>query len=242
MKLIVLRHGESLWNDSNKFCGWVDIKLSDKGKEEARFAGKLISKYNFHITSMYTSKLSRSTQTGNIILDDLNLLFIDQYKYWELNERHYGAFQGRNREEVLKEVGEDVYNHVRRSYEGRPPRDESDGTIDWRYNNIAVPNGESLKDVMERFEPFLDKLIHKQLHDFQDNGDVLMITHGSIVRSIIKFFTNQDEKVVSKIEIPTGVPIVFEIENGELVQNYYYLDKELAKESIRKYEEKTFSN
>lgn len=239
MKLIVLRHGESLWNHANKFCGWIDIKLSDKGRQEAKRAGELIkSEKHLNITNMYTSKLTRSIQTGNIILEELDMLYIDHYKHWELNERHYGLFQGIDRRVIFDQVGEDDYNYIRRDFYGKPPAIiGNDESIDKRYDQIKhLPNGESLKEVMDRFIPFLKSIIN----DHKESEDLLIITHGSVVRSIIKWINNIDEKDISKIEIPTGIPIIFELdESGQLVKPYYYLDEKLAEENIRKYEQKT---
>lgn len=239
MKLIVLRHGESLWNHANKFCGWIDVKLSEKGRQEAKRAGELIkSEKHLNITNMYTSKLTRSIQTGNIILEELDTLYIDQYKYWQLNERHYGLFQGVDRRVIFDQVGEQDYNYIRRDFNGKPPpivgEDES---IDKRYDtSMSLPNGESLKEVMDRFIPVLQKIIA----DHRESEDILIITHGSIVRSIIKWINNIDDKDISKIEIPTGIPIIFELdEPGQLTKPYYYLDERLAQENIRKYEQKT---
>lgn len=239
MKLIVLRHGESLWNHANKFCGWIDIKLSDKGKQEAKRAGELIkSEKHLNVTNMYTSKLTRSIQTGNIILEELDSLYIDQYKHWELNERHYGLFQGQDRRVVFDRVKEDEYNYIRRDFNGKPPPVQGkDESIDKRYDGIVdLPNGESLKEVMDRFIPFLQRIINEH----RESEDLLIITHGSVVRSIIKWINNVDDKDISKIEIPTGIPIIFELnETGQLIKPYYYLDEQLAQENIRKYEQKT---
>lgn len=236
MKLIVLRHGESLSNHENNFSGWTDVKLSPKGQEEAKLASKLINDFQHDLRVMYTSKLSRSIETGNIILKELDLLYLDQLKCWELNERHYGSFQGRNRKEVFNEVGAEQYNYIRRSFEGRPPPIQgTDQSIDKRYRDLdpsLIPNGESLKDVMNRFTPLLSGIL-------KNNKDTLIITHGSVVRSIIKYLGNVDDKDVSKIEIPTGIPIIFELEDLKLVKPYYYLNKELALEEIKKYQRKT---
>lgn len=234
--LIVLRHGESEYNDQNKFCGWIDIKLSDKGKEEAKNAGQLIKTEKFNIKKVYTSKLSRSIQTGHIILDELNKLYLDHSKLWELNERHYGEFQGEDREDIYNRFGKEQYNYIRRNFNGKPPPIKNDQSIDERYENIDVPNGESLKEVMDRFIPTFERILQEL------TSDVLIITHGSVVRSIIKYLNNVDDQDISKIEIPTGIPIIFEIENLKLINHHYYLDQELAKKNIEKYEKKTYSN
>lgn len=241
-KLIILRHGESEWNHENKFCGWIDIPLSEKGRDEAKFAGHLIQKYNLKPTITYTSKLTRSIQTGDIILEELGRLWCDVVKTWRLNERHYGAFQGRDKNEVYRELGAEKYQYIRRDYNGTPPPMETqykDDCIDERYevDNVDIvdlPRGESLKLVMERVIPYLRKeIVEGSL--IGDNKTVLVVTHGSIVRSLIKYFMGVSDADISKINVPTGVPMVFELDDdGNLVRDYYYLDPELAKKGIEK--------
>lgn len=240
MKLIVLRHGESESNDQNKFSGWIDVKLSAKGKQEAAMAGDLIKSSGATIRKMYTSKLTRSIQTGNIILDELNLLHIDQFKNWELNERHYGSFQGHNRKEIFEKVGADQYKYIRRDFNGKPPPIVGkDDSIDDRYEDVPgnlIPNGELLKDVMYRFIPFFENIIKSNSR----HHDILIITHGSVVRSIVKYLGDIPDTEISNVEIPTGIPIIFEMDdNGKMLKPYYYLNKQLAMELIEKYKLKT---
>ncbi|EGV63953.1 phosphoglycerate mutase 2 [Yamadazyma tenuis] len=241
MKLVVLRHGESLSNDENKFSGWIDVKLSDKGKREAEHAGELIAAAgSTNIRHLYTSRLSRSIQTGNIILETLDLLYIDHHKCWELNERHYGAFQGHNRKEIFEQVGAQSYNYIRRNFHGKPPPIEGvDGSVDSRYDDLdrtAIPNGESLEDVMNRFIPLFKSILSSNA----PGDDILIITHGSVVRSIIKYLANIAEEDISKVEIPTGIPIIFELDDqGRLQTPYHYLNHELALQEIQNYRKKT---
>ncbi|CUM67799.1 uncharacterized protein PRCAT00005505001 [Priceomyces carsonii] len=239
-KLVILRHGESQWNHENKFCGWIDIPLSSKGKEEALTAGQLIAQNNLDPQIIYTSKLTRSIQTGNIILEELKKLYIDQIKTWRLNERHYGKYQGVDKSKVYEELGPEKYQWVRRDYLGLPPQVEQgkDVSIDERYDFIDIPKdklptGESLKMVMDRLIPyFTSEILQKNLIEL--NKTVLIVTHGSVVRSLIKYMNNVSDKDISKINVPTGVPMVFELNDEGSLIRYYYLDKELAEKGIEK--------
>ncbi|KAI5960334.1 GPM2 [Candida pseudojiufengensis] len=237
-KLIVLRHGQSEGNDENKFCGWLDVPLTEKGKKDAEYAGELIKQNNLSPDILYTSKLIRSIETGFIILKVLNKPWIDHIKSWRLNERHYGKYQGRNRHDVFMELNQDkkLFQYIRRNYNGLPPLidPESDTSIDEKYNDLLnkdiLPRGESLHMVMDRLIPFFKyEILDNQM--IQLNKTVLIVTHGSIVRSLIKYLNKVDDDDISKIEIPTGVPLVFELnDKGDLIKPYYYLDKEKALE------------
>lgn len=242
-KLVILRHGESQWNHENKFCGWIDIPLSQKGEQEAQFAGQLIKKFGIKPTIMYTSKLTRLIKTGQIILEELDRMWVDTIKTWRLDERHYGAYQGEDKTKVYKQLGAEKYQYVRRNFNAVPPlapKDSAnDASLDERYDNIDIdkqdlPRGESLKLVMERLIPYFDKEIID--HELIKHGrTVLIVTHGSIVRSLIKYLSNVSDDDISKINVPTGVPLVFELDNkGSLTKDYYYLDPELAQKGIEK--------
>lgn len=241
-KLIILRHGESEWNKESKFCGWIDIPLSEKGINEANYAGELLIKNNLKPTLMYTSKLTRSIQTGNIILLKINRLWCDTIKNWRLNERHYGKFQGILKNEIFEKYGDEKYQYYRRNFKAIPPLIESqeiDSSIDERYNSIDIPlyqlpRGESLELVMERLIPFFQhEIINTKL--IHENKTVLIVTHGSIVRSLIKYLEKISDDDISKINVPTGIPLVFELnDKGQLIKDSYYLDEELAKRGIEK--------
>ncbi|CAH2355210.1 phosphoglycerate mutase 1 [[Candida] railenensis] len=244
VKIIILRHGESEWNHENKFCGWIDIPLSEKGKQEADHAGELILKAKLKPIAMYTSKLTRTNQTGYIILNKLNRLWCDSFKSWKLNERHYGSFQGQDKTKIFQELGKDKYDYIRRDYNGRPPPVVGDDScIDERYDDgrtsaDELPKAESLKNVSERFIPYFKEEIfaknYKQCLKDEQRA-ILIVMHGSPVRAFIKHFTNVSEKDISKINIPTGIPIIFELdENMEVIGDYYYLDKEAAERGIKK--------
>lgn len=246
--IIILRHGESEWNHENKFCGWIDIPLLSRGKQEAEHAGDLILKNGFKPTVTFTLKLTRSNQTAYIILSKLNQLWCDQVKSWKLNERHYGDFQGKDKTEIFQALGKDEYDFVRRDYNGLPPSVVGDDPcIDYRYDDVdnkenVLPRAESLKIVSERFLPFFEKdIFHKYKSRCVDDDSsvkkkaILIVTHGSIVRAFIKHFTKVSDSDILKINIPTGIPIVFEMnDNMEVIGDYYYLDKEAAARGIDK--------
>lgn len=241
-KLIILRHGESQWNHENKFCGWIDIPLSSKGVEEATYAGELLLKNNLKPTLVYTSKLTRSIQTGELILHKIKRLWCDNIKTWRLNERHYGQFQGVDKTKVFEKYGKEKYHYYRRNFHAIPPpiaSNEVDPSIDDRYDNVDIPKyqlprGESLELVMERLIPFFQhEIINKNL--IHESKTVLIVTHGSVVRSIIKFLNKVSDDDISKINVPTGIPLVFELDDkGNLIGDFYYLDEERAKKGIEK--------
>ncbi|EGW35015.1 uncharacterized protein SPAPADRAFT_58146 [Spathaspora passalidarum NRRL Y-27907] len=241
-KLIILRHGESQGNKENKFCGWIDIPLSHRGQHEAEYAAELILQHHLDPDIIYTSKLTRSIETGLIILQKLNKPWIDHIKTWRLNERHYGSYQGRDKHEVFLELGQDKekYNYIRRDYHGLPPqipKGTVDPSIDERYNDVLnqdiLPRGESLAMVMERLIPFFKlEILDNQM--VQLNKTVLIVTHGSIVRSLIKYLNKVSDDDISKINVPTGIPLVFELDDrGDLIK-FYYLDEEKAEAGIEK--------
>lgn len=241
-KLIILRHGELEWNHSNKFCGWIDIALSEKGRSEARFAGQLIKQHNLKPSITYTSKLSRSIQTGDIILEEIDRMWCDVVKTWRLNERHYGSFQGKDKNEMYRQLGQEKYQYIRRDFQGTPPPAEKllvSKYIDERYdfcdvNKSELPRCESLKMVMERLIPYLEREI-VQGSMVRDNRTVLVVTHGSVVRSLIKHFKQVSDADISSINVPTGVPMVFELDDEcQMTRDYYYLDNELAMRGIEK--------
>lgn len=232
--LIVVRHGESLWNKSNRFCGWVDIPLSDRGKEQAKKCAKLVQEYGYEPDVVFTSKLTRSCQTANIILDYIGKPYCDISRSWRLNERHYGKLQGQSKNEVLKKFGKEKYMFWRRNFTGCPPLcDEKDDFYcidDKRYNDIdksLLPRGESLEMVIKRLLPYLNDTIEPQL---QNGKTVLVVTHGSIARSLIKVLANVSDDDISDINVPNGIPLVFKFdENLNPCGSYEYLDPEEAK-------------
>ncbi|ODV98190.1 hypothetical protein PACTADRAFT_31596 [Pachysolen tannophilus NRRL Y-2460] len=251
-KIIILRHGESEWNKSNLFCGWVDVPLSDKGKDQAVSTANLIlqSKENFNPTLVFTSKLTRSCQTANIILEKLNKQYLDIYRSWRLNERHYGKLQGETKSVILAKFGKEKYMYWRRAYEGCPPPSTLDdkfcGTNDERYKNIdlepgePLPVAESLKMVVHRLMPYFNNFIKPKLID---NNTILIVTHGSVVRALIKEVYQISDEDIININIPNGIPMVITLdENFEAVGDYFYLDPEIAKIEAEKVARQGFEN
>lgn len=233
-QLIVLRHGKSQGNQEDKFCGWLDIPLSEKGMNEAQHAGELINKFNLNPKVLFTSKLSRSIKTGYIILDTIDKNWLDHYKAWQLNERHYGIYQGRKKYDVFVELGQDKqkFQYMRRDINGCPPLIVDDNSIDERYEGMIAPRGESLQMVIDRVIPYL----HHQILPILEKKSVIIVTHGSVVRSLIYHFTKVSDDQISKINIPTGVPITFDLNEDGYCDSYQYLDDELAKKRIAKVE------
>ena len=225
-KLILLRHGQSQWNLENRFTGWTDVDLTQRGRQEAHQAGQLISKCGFNIDIVYVSLLKRAVNTSQICLNQLENQKINVIKDWRLNERHYGDLQGLNKAETAKKFGEEQVLKWRRSFEVAPPKikenDPRHPSRDSLYNKVdrnLLPSSESLKDTVERITPFLnDHLIPKIL----ENINLLVVAHGNSLRALIKIFKKISDKDVLGLNIPTGVPLVVEFsENLEVVNDYY---------------------
>ncbi len=216
MKLILLRHGESLWNMENRFTGWTDVDLSIKGIEEAINAGKILLKNNVAFSVAFSSVLLRANKTLDLVLKEMNLSVPVYYSY-RLNERHYGALQGLNKDETKKKYGEEQVRIWRRSYDVRPPELTYDDPRypgnDLKYKDLSkeeLPLTECLKDTLNRVLPYYNNEIKKYLL----NGDnVLIVAHGNSIRSIIKYIENISDEDIMNVEIPTGVPYIYEFDN-----------------------------
>ncbi|MCL4449264.1 MAG: 2,3-diphosphoglycerate-dependent phosphoglycerate mutase [Actinobacteria bacterium] len=213
-KLVILRHGESIWNRENLFTGWTDIDLSDKGRTEAELAGKLLKEQqDISIDVVYTSVLIRSIRTANIALEQMGKNWLPVKRHWRLNERHYGGLQGLNKQEAVKEYGLDTVKKWRRSYDSPPPQvsidDPRHPSHDARYANVpvdALPCSESLKDVYNRFIPYWQDVI---LEDINSNKDVLVVAHGNSLRALVKYLEDISEEEIAELDIPTGIPRVY---------------------------------
>ena len=222
MKLILLRHGESLWNMENRFTGWTDVDLSKKGVEEAINAGKILLKNNITFSVAFSSVLLRANKTLDLVLKEMNLSVPVYYSY-RLNERHYGALQGLNKDETKKKYGEEQVYIWRRSYDVRPPELTYDDPRypgnDPKYKDLSkeeLPLTECLKDTLNRVLPYYNSEIKKHLL----NGEnVLIVAHGNSIRSIIKYIENISDEDIMSVEIPTGVPYIYEFDNGLNVIN-----------------------
>ena len=234
-KLILIRHGQSTWNAENRFTGWVDVDLSDKGVKEAEKSGQIIKNLNIKIDISYTSYLKRAIKTLTSILKKNNL----ELKFntaWQLNERHYGSLTGLNKEETKKKIGEDQFKKYRRSWDIAPPAMEEKSEYHGLFSplNAGMPMGitpftESLKDTYERVVPFYENEIKKNLID---NKNVLISAHGNSLRALCKYLFNISDTKINELEIPTGNPLLIELGNNLEVNKYYYLDETRAKTII----------
>ena len=232
--LILVRHGQSTWNLEKRFTGWVDVDLTDKGKLEAEKAGALIREKKINIDTYYSSLQLRAKNTLKIIQKTLN----DEKKFteaWQLNERHYGALTGLNKEETSKKLGEKKVHEFRRSWDIRPePLDKKSPlhpvNIDI-YKELPkeiIPNTESLKDTYKRVVTFYESNIKKQLI----NNNVLISAHGNSIRALCKYLFNLDDEKISKLEIPTGNPLILKMDNKYNISNCEYLDQDRSKDLL----------
>ena len=223
-KLVLLRHGESGWNRENRFTGWTDVDLSAQGVEEARAAGRLLRTEGFSFDTAFTSVLKRAIRTLHLALEELDLLWIPVEKHWRLNERHYGALQGLNKAETAAKFGEARVLAWRRSYDTPPPAlepgDARDAAGDPRYAGGAVPRTECLKDTVARVIPYWDGSIAPAV---RAGRRVLVAAHGNSLRALVKFLDGiSDEQIVSE-NIPTGIPLVYELDAGLRPLRHRYL-------------------
>lgn len=226
-KLVLLRHGESRWNKENRFTGWTDVDLTDQGREEAKAAGKVLKKDGFSFDQAYCSVLKRALRTLWIVLDELDELWIPVEKTWRLNERHYGGLQGLNKAETAAQYGEDQVLLWRRSYDVPPPplekSDERYPGHDPRYRDVPaaeLPLTECLQDTVERFLPYWHEVIAPQVKAGQK---VVIVAHGNSLRALVKYLDNLSEDEVLKLNIPTGVPLVYELGDDLKPLKHYYL-------------------
>ncbi len=230
--LILVRHGQSVWNLENKFTGWVDVDLTENGKSEAKKAGQLIKQENIEINLYYSSFQLRAKNTLKIIQEELND-FKKVISAWELNERHYGSLTGLNKDEMKVKLGEEKVRQFRRSWDLRP--DPLDKNNPYHPLNIEtykeiplekIPNTESLEDTYERVIKFYSKEI-----EYKTSENILISAHGNSIRALCKHLFNLDDNEISKLEIPTGNPLLIELENRK-VSNCKYLDQERAKDLL----------
>jgi 2,3-bisphosphoglycerate-dependent phosphoglycerate mutase len=234
--LVLVRHGQSTWNEKNLFTGWTDVGLSDVGKQEAHFAAKLLLEGTYTFDVAFTSVLKRAIQTLWIILEDMDLMWIPVLKSWRLNERHYGALQGLNKAETADKYGADQVLLWRRSYELRPPElNEEDDRYpgnDPRYQELDkkdIPLAECLKDTVERFLPYWHETIVPTLKEGQR---VLISAHGNSLRALVMYLDDISKDEILKLNIPTGIPLVYELDdNLEPLRHYYLGGQEAAKKA-----------
>jgi 2,3-bisphosphoglycerate-dependent phosphoglycerate mutase len=213
--LVIIRHGESEWNKHNLFTGWRDVPLSDRGRREARDAGHLLRQDEFIFDVAFTSVLRRGIETLWLVLDKMDLMWIPEHKSWRLNERHYGALQGKDKVEAVRKYGEAQVQQWRRGFDIRPPLAELDSPdypkFDPRYEHLAkdyVPRGESLKDVMFRVLPYWESMIVPEL---KAKKKVLIVAHGNSLRALVKHIEGLTDEQIVEVNLPTGVPLVYEL-------------------------------
>lgn len=235
MKLVLVRHGESQWNKLNLFTGWMDVDLSEKGVEEAREGGRLLKEAGFDFDICYTSYLKRAIHTLNHILFEMDREYLPVIKSWRLNERHYGALQGLNKSETAEKYGEDQVKIWRRSFDVMPPaldeNDERNPRLQARFakeNKEELPLTESLKETIARAVPYFEKEIKPKM---LAGERVLIAAHGNSLRALVKYFDKLSDAEIMEVNIPTGVPLVYEFDDNFHVLNKYYLgnQEELAK-------------
>ncbi len=230
--LILLRHGQSEWNASNQFTGWVDVNLTDKGRAEAVKAGEMLKEAGLTPSVLYTSLLRRAITTAAIALDTADLHWIPVIRDWRLNERHYGALQGLNKAETKEKYGEDQFMSWRRSYDTPPPAIDLDNeyaqTNEARYAHLdEVPRTECLLDVVKRFVPYYQEEIEPRI---KAGETVLVAAHGNSLRALVKHLDNISDADIAELNIPTGIPLVYKIDATGKVLNPggEYLDPEAA--------------
>ena len=234
-KLILLRHGESEWNEKNLFTGWVDVPLDDKGRAEATRGGVLIKQENVLPDVVHTSLLRRAIMTANLALDAADRHWIPVKRDWRLNERHYGALQGKNKAETLAEFGEEQFMIWRRSYDVPPPPIEAGSQFsqdgDPRYEGVDVPATECLKDVLERALPYWHDAI---VPDLKAGKTVLVAAHGNSLRAIVKYLDGIGDDEIVGVNIPTGIPLLYELDDDfkPVTARGRYLDPAAAEASI----------
>ena len=235
LRLVLLRHGESTWNKENRFTGWTDVDLSDRGREEAREAGRLMSAEKYEFDVAYTSVLKRAIRTLWIALDELDMMWIPVYRSWRLNERHYGGLQGLNKAETAAKYGDDQVKIWRRSYDTPPPpltyEDPRHPSHDRRYADLKrgeIPLTESLKDTVARFLPHWHEVIAP---DIKAGKRVLIVAHGNSLRALVKYLENIPDDKIVELNIPTGIPLVYSLNEDLKPLTKYYLGDQAAAEA-----------
>ncbi|QOQ38041.1 phosphoglyceromutase [Trueperella pecoris] len=235
-KLVLVRHGESEWNAKNLFTGWVDVPLSEKGVKEARHAGTLLTDAGVLPDILHTSLLRRAIMTANLALDSADRHWIPVKRNWRLNERHYGALQGKNKKEIRDEYGDEKFMEWRRSFDVAPPAIEAGSEFsqdaDPRYAGEPIPLTECLKDVIARLTPYWDEAI---VPDLKSGKTVMIAAHGNSLRAIVKMLDEISDEDISGLNIPTGIPLYYELDEETLKpvkKGGTYLDPEAAKAAI----------
>jgi 2,3-bisphosphoglycerate-dependent phosphoglycerate mutase len=226
-KLVLIRHGESLWNQENRFTGWQDVDLSEKGRAEAQKGGKALREKGFTFDVAYTSVLKRAIKTLNIVLDELDQVWLPVHKDWRLNERHYGSLQGLNKSETAAKHGEEQVKIWRRSYDTPPPamevEDPRHPSHDPRYKGIdphKLPSQESLKDTVARFLPMWNDIIAPKI---RAGERVLIVAHGNSLRALMQHLEGMTPDQIMGVNMPTGIPMMYELDENLKVKNREFI-------------------
>jgi 2,3-bisphosphoglycerate-dependent phosphoglycerate mutase len=236
IKLVLLRHGESEWNLANRFTGWKDVNLTDTGIAQATQAGQLLKEEGFEFDKAYTSVLKRAIRTLWIALEQMDQMWIPVTRSWKLNERHYGALQGLNKAETAEKYGDEQVHIWRRSYSTRPPQlewnDERNCAGQRKYATLKkkqIPLGECLEDTVKRVIPFWKKHIEK---DLKKGKKLIIAAHGNSLRALVKYLDDVSDDEILKLNIPTGVPLVYELDkNLKPIKHYYLGDQDAIKKA-----------
>jgi 2,3-bisphosphoglycerate-dependent phosphoglycerate mutase len=226
-RLVLVRHGESQWNQENRFTGWVDVDLSEKGRAEAKRAGQLIAAEKLMFDQVYTSVLKRAVRTLWIALEEMNAMYLPVQTSWRLNERHYGSLQGLNKTETAEKYGEEQVKIWRRSYDTPPPplsdQDFEKQRMEPRFRSIEtadLPKGESLKTTLERLLPLWKQAIQPQM---REGKNILIVAHGNSLRALVQHLEQMSQEAIMELNIPTGTPLVYELDGDFKVLKKYYL-------------------
>lgn len=236
-KLVLLRHGESLWNKENRFTGWTDVGLSEKGIDEARKSGESLKKEGYIFDVAFTSVLKRAIQTLWLVLEEMDQMWIPVCRSWRLNEKHYGGLQGLNKAETAKKYGEEQVLLWRRAYDVQPPaledNDPRHPKHDPRYKDLEkkdLPATECLKDTVERFLPYWHETIAPTV---RSGKSVIIAAHGNSLRALVKYLDNIPDSEIVKLNIPTGIPLVYELDSDlKPIKHYYLGDPETVKKAM----------
>ncbi|WP_042352881.1 2,3-diphosphoglycerate-dependent phosphoglycerate mutase [Bacillus massiliigorillae] len=240
-KIVLIRHGQSLWNLENKFTGWTDVDLSDNGREEARKAGEILKKNGYTFDVAYTSVLKRAIRTVWIILHEMDLMWIPVHKEWRLNERHYGALQGLNKQETVEKYGEEQVHEWRRSVDARPPAlqkdDERYAGHEYKYHCLKennIPLTENLADTEKRVIKEWDENIIPLL---KKDKKIIISAHGNTIRALVQYLDDVSRDGIASLNIPTGTPLVYELDDQLKPIRHYYLslDGELPKDAVARH-------
>ncbi len=233
-KLVVIRHGQSEWNKTNRFTGWTDVDLTEQGREEAKKAGEVLKKEGFTFDLAYTSVLKRAIKTLHIILEEMDLMWLPVVKSWRLNERHYGDLQGLNKQEMAAKVGEEQVQIWRRSYDVPPPELAVDDERNMEkhpcyvsFDGEKFPKTECLKDTVARFVPYWENEIAPKI---KEGVKIIIAAHGNSLRALVKHLDNIPDEEIVGYNIPTGIPLVYELdEDLKPIKSYYLGDPEVIK-------------